>query len=56
VLRRRSVLCPPQVAAGIVEKWWRQHMIDFDGDASRVPSLEIRGENLDLTRVGYTWQ
>ena len=39
------------VAAGIVEKWWRQYSSDFDGGATRAPGLELRGESL-----GLTWQ
>ena len=31
-------------------------MSDFDGGATRAPGLELRGESLGLTRVGYTWQ
>ena len=39
------------VAAGIVEKWWRQHMSDFDGGATRAPGLELQGKILGQTRV-----
>lgn len=39
------------VAAGIVEKWRRQHMSDFDDGAIRAPSLELWGESIGQTRV-----
>ena len=39
------------VATEIVEKWWRQHMTDFDGGATRAPCLELRGEILGQPRV-----
>lgn len=42
----------PHIAVGIVEKWWRQHMGDDDG-ATQAPGLELMGENLGLTQVGY---
>uniref|UniRef100_A0A452Z0F5 Uncharacterized protein n=1 Tax=Aegilops tauschii subsp. strangulata TaxID=200361 RepID=A0A452Z0F5_AEGTS len=45
-----------RVAARIAEKWWRRHMNDYNGGASRAPSIELRGESPGLTRVGYTWQ
>uniref|UniRef100_A0A453MV96 Uncharacterized protein n=1 Tax=Aegilops tauschii subsp. strangulata TaxID=200361 RepID=A0A453MV96_AEGTS len=47
---------PAHAAVRIVEKWWRQHAIDSDDGTSQVPGLELRGENLGLTGVGYTWQ
>lgn len=34
------------IAAGIVEKWWRQHVSDFDGAAIQAPGLELQGERL----------
>lgn len=48
--------CISHFVAGIAEKWWSQHMGDVDGRATRASGLEIRGESLGLTRVGYTWQ
>ena len=39
------------VAAGIVEKWRRQHMSDFDGGVTQAPGLELRGEILGQPRV-----
>uniref|UniRef100_A0A453P8M9 Uncharacterized protein n=1 Tax=Aegilops tauschii subsp. strangulata TaxID=200361 RepID=A0A453P8M9_AEGTS len=38
---------PVHAASWIVEKWWEQHLIDFD---------ELRGDNLGLTHVRYAWQ
>ena len=29
-----AAMVTSHVAAGIVEKWWRQHMNDFDGGAT----------------------
>jgi hypothetical protein len=43
------------VVVGIVEKWWRQHISDFDGGATCAPGLELRGESLGLANC-YTWQ
>lgn len=43
------------VVAGIAEKWWLQHLNVVDDGATQVPSLKLRGESLNLTRVGYTW-
>ena len=43
------------VAAGIAEKWWRQHMHGFDGGAmstwSRAPGRKPRSDP-----SGHTWQ
>lgn len=44
------------VDAWIAEKLWRQHMTDFEDGGTRRPGLELRGEILVVTRVGYTWQ
>ena len=42
---------PEHVVARIVEKWWRQHMIDYDGGGPQVLSLELQGENLGLPEL-----
>ena len=45
------------VAVGIAEKWWRQHMIDFNSVVLLdylFSSSEVK--ILGLTQVGYTWQ
>ena len=39
------------IADGIEEKWWRQHISDFDSGATRAPGLELRGEILGQPRV-----
>ena len=38
-----------RVAARIGEKWWRRHMNDCNGGASRAPSIELWGESPGLT-------
>lgn len=37
------------VADGIIKKWWRQHISDDDGCATRAPGLKLRDESLGLT-------
>ena len=46
--------CTSHVAAGIAEKWWRQHMSDFDDGAIFASRLEFGVKSLGLTDGGHT--